>query len=184
MRAAAERRKVVETGRSVLRWRMTTKGIEHFPQPEDWSEEALRQIGYRRVAISIFDHWLTRDEWLRSPFVSLERARANGLASTFCEQSLRYRNFYHNILSDGAFRLTGSKLRPQVAWHAGWDRRLKKAVTAMVEDRSWGSEFYAPASHVRFISADDRTDTVLLEDGADEQAIRKLAASQGLHLIG
>ena len=163
---------------------MTTRGIEHFPRPNDWTEDSLKQLGYRRHSISIFDHWLTEDEWPLNPFVSLERARANGLEAAFHEQNHRFRAFYYNIFDGGVFRLTGSRLRPQVTWHARWDRRLKKAVTAMVEDQTWGAEFYAPASHIRISSADVRTDTMLLERDADEEAIRNLATSHGLNLIG
>jgi hypothetical protein len=61
---------------------------------------------------------------------------------------------------------------------------LKKAVTSMVEDQTWGAEFYAPAWHIRISSADARTDTMFLERDADEAAIRSLATNHGLHLIG
>ena len=158
-------------------------GIEHFPEPEGWTEEDLRKFGYSRFAVSVFDHWLTREEWDSNPFVSLERARSHGVESTFLEQNRRFRAFYRNIFGGGVFRVTGSRLRQQVVWHARWDRRLKKAVTAMVEDRIWGAEFYAPASHIRISSADSRTDTMLLERSADEDAIRKLVMSHGLYLI-
>lgn len=162
---------------------MTMRGIEHFPQPEDWTEAEMRQLGYRRYSISVFDHWLTEDEWRVNPFVSVERARASGLEAAFRGQNRRFRALYRHIFDEGVFRLTGSRLRPQVAWHACWDRRLKKAVTAMVEDRTWGAEFYAPAWHIRISSADARTDTLLLERDADEAAIRNLTLSHDLHLI-
>jgi hypothetical protein len=32
---------------------MATIGIEHFPQPEDWTEADLAALGYRRFAISV-----------------------------------------------------------------------------------------------------------------------------------
>ncbi|MBM7405705.1 MULTISPECIES: hypothetical protein [Sphingomonas] len=163
---------------------MTIRGIEHFPQPEDWTEFSLQQLGYRRYSVSIFDHWLTENEWSLHPFVSLERARANGFEQAFHEQNRRFRAFYRSIFDGGVFRLTGSRSRPQVTWHARWDRRLKKAVTAMVEDRTWGAEFYAPVSHIRISSGDARTDTVFLERNADEVAIRNLVMSHGLNLIG
>lgn len=162
---------------------MTITGIEHFPRLEDWTEEVLQNLGYRRFSVSIFDHWLTEEEWDSNPFVSLERARANGFEPAFHEQNRRFRAFYRSIFGQGVFRVTGSKLRPQVAWHACWDRRLKKAVAAMVEDRTWGAEFYAPGLHIRILSADARTDIMLLERNADEDAIRNLVTSQGLHLI-
>ena len=163
---------------------MTIRGIEHFPQPEDWTEVSLKKLGYRQYSVSIFDHWLTQDEWSLHPLVSLKRARENGLELAFHEQSRRFRAFYRSIFDGGVFRLTGPKLTPQVAWHARWDRRLKKAVTAMVEDKTWGAEFYAPRSYIRISSADARTDTVLLERNADEDAIRNLVTSHGLNLLG
>jgi hypothetical protein len=163
---------------------MTIRGIEHFPPPEDWTEVSLKRLGYRRCSVSIFDHWLTQDEWSLHPFVSLQRARANGLEHAFREQNRRFGAFYRNIFEIGVFRLTGSHSRQQVAWHPRWDRRLKKAVTSMVEDQTWGAEFYAPAWHIRISSADARTDTMFLERDADEAAIRSLATNHGLHLIG
>lgn len=162
---------------------MTLRGIEHFPDLDEWTEEDIQNNGYRRYSISIFDHWLSREEYCSNPYVSLERARANGLESIFHEQNKRFRSFYHRIFDTGVFRFTGSRLRPQVAWHSCWDRRLKKAVTAMVEDRAWSNEFYAPAWRIRISAADVRTDVVLLEGDADEAAIRRLAASHELHLI-
>lgn len=162
---------------------MATKGIEHFPEPEDWTDEYLKALGYRRCSVSIFDHWLTREEWDLNPLVSLERARANGLEATYHEQNRRFRQFYRRLFDKGVYRVTGLRSKPQVVWHSGWDRRLKKAVTAVVEDKTFGNEFYAPAYRVRVSSNDARTDNMLFEDGADEGAIESLAFSHGLSLI-
>jgi hypothetical protein len=162
---------------------MATAGIEHFPQPEDWTEEDLSQLGYRRRAISIYDHWLTPDEWAVDLFVSLERACESGHEAEFQKQNRRFRDFYKSLFHDGVFRLTGSRVKPQVTWHSGWDRRLKKAVTAIVEVRSWGREFYVPTLHVRIMSADDCSDVVLLESAAEEDRIKTLAAEYRLHLF-
>lgn len=162
---------------------MTRKGIENFPQLQGWAASEIEQLGYKRFSVSIFDHWLTREEWLLNPFVSLEQARAYGLESAYHQQNRGFRDFYRSIFEAGVYRVTGTRVRPQVAWHPRWDRRLKKAVTAMVEDRTWGAEFYAPAQHIRIISAHDRTDTVLLEAGTDEEGLSKLAQCFGLHLI-
>jgi hypothetical protein len=74
-------------------------------------------------------------------------------------------------------------MKPKVTWHPGWDRRQKKAVKAIVEDRRWGSEFFVPTSRLRIISADDRTDTILLERAADEDGLRQMVAEHCLHLI-
>lgn len=162
---------------------MTIRGIEHFPQPGDWTDEGWQTLGYRHFSVSIFDHWLTREEWERNPFVSLDRAREKGFELAFHEQNRNFRDFYRSLFSLGVFRVTGSRQKLQVAWHACWDRRLKKAVNAMVEDRTFGIEFYAPQFQVRVLSADTRTDTMLLERNADENAIRDLVARHGLHLL-
>lgn len=162
---------------------MTAKGIEHFRELEDWTIECLKKAGYKRYSVSIFNHWLTREEWDSNPFVSWERACANGLASIYRAQNRQFREFYRCVFENGAFRTTGLRSKPQVVWHDGWDRRLKKAVIAMVEDRKYGSQFYAPARRVRIISDDARTDTLLLEEGADVDAIRALATSHDLNLI-
>lgn len=162
---------------------MATVGIEHFPQPEDWTEEDLASLGYRRFALSIYDHWLTPDEWEVDPFVSFQRARESGREAEFQQQRRQFIDFYKALFCDGVFRLTGSRLKPQVTWHFAWDRRLKRAVQAIVEDRFWASEFYVPTLHLRIISADDRTDIFLLENAADEGRLRKMAAEHCLHMF-
>lgn len=162
---------------------MATQGMEHFPELKEWSAEELRQLRYRRFSISIFDHWLTPDEWLENLFVSLERARIHGVERIYHEQNRRYREFYRVVFEGGVYRVTGSKLKPQVVWHQRWDRRLKKAVTAMVEDRTWGTNIYAPAHQVRVMSGDVRTATILLEASASFEALASLAECHGLCLI-
>lgn len=41
---------------------MTLRGIEHFPDLGEWTEEDIQNNGYRRFSISIFDHWLNRED--------------------------------------------------------------------------------------------------------------------------
>lgn len=162
---------------------MTTGGIEYFPQPDDWTDGLLHELGYRRYAVSVFDHWLTEEEWELNPFIAFERARAAGFEAVYREQCCQFRAFYQWLFKEGVFRLTGLRTRRQVVWHDRWDRRLKKAVTAMVSDQRWGAEFYAPAEHLRVISGDVRTDTLLLEDNADEKALENVANKFGLNFI-
>lgn len=162
---------------------MTKKGIEHFPELGDWGDQELENFGYRRVSVSIFDHWLTFDELEANPLASLKRARANGLEPVYQEQNRRFRDFYRIVFGNGVYRLTGSRSNPHVVWHSGWDRRLKKAVVAMVEDRTWGAGFYVPAHSLRISCGDFRTDTMLFEKGADGEAIRTLASHYGLNFL-
>lgn len=162
---------------------MTTRGIEHFPYPEDWADDLLGEPGYRQRAVSVFDHWLTEKEWEESPYITLERARTVGLEENFFEQCYQFQEFYRCLFEKGVFRLTGLRTKRQVTWHPHWDRRLKKAVNYIAWDLRWGSEFYAPAEHLRVISGDDRTDLLLLEEEADEQALENLANKFGLHFL-
>lgn len=162
---------------------MARRGIEHFPVPADWSESELRRLGYTRFSVSVFDHWLTREEWDQNPLVTLARAKERGYEANYFEQNRSFKRFYEMLFSDGVYRMTGSRLRPQVVWHPNWDRRLKKSVTAMVEDRTWGAEFYAPAHRLRVSSGDARTDDLLFEHSGEVQSVTALAKDCGLHLI-
>lgn len=161
---------------------MATTGSQHFPPHSQGAYNGLTN-GYRRVNVSIFNRWMTREEVTGCPMLSRHAAKAAGLEAVYSEQERRFLAFYRDLFASGALRKTRvGRGAEQIAEHAGWDRRIKRAVRSSLRDRKH-FDVYVPAAKVRALGNWDRTDVLLFEDGADTERVTSLAAKHGLTLL-
>lgn len=157
----------------------------HFPKLIDFTDVNLREKGYRRRAVSVFDHWLSAEEAEVCDIFSFGSISSVDERRRYLVGELSFLAFYKQLFSTGVIRKTivgpfGAQLGLMV--HDRWDRRLKAAVIRSLRERG-PMDVYIPKIGIRVQGGFDRTDQLLLESGADEGEIERLAVRSGLFLL-
>jgi len=158
-------------------------GCLHFPELNAFTDEAMRENGYTCRHVSVFDHFLTKDEASECGLFSYELAVANGLERIYLDQERRFLAFYKNLFAGGVIRRTQQGSRYiGIASHERWDRRLKRDVARSLRERGH-MDVYVPAMRLRIMGGWDRTDALLFRDGSPQDKVEQLAADLGLFII-
>jgi len=156
---------------------------EHFPELTDFTDEALRVSGYTRRAISVFDHWLTEEELVKSNLLTYKDAAASGSKHVYLDQERRFLAFYRDLFAGGGIRKTQVRGRDVgYATYIDWDRKLKRSVVLSLRERR-RIDAYIPSIKLRILGGFDRTDQLLFESDVAVGLVEGLAISHGLFVI-
>lgn len=152
-----------------------------FPILEELSTEEFAKYGYVPRCVSIFDHWLTREEVENCGYMSFKEAMKSGLKELYLEQETRFLGFYRNLLSSGGVYRTDWRAN-LLAFHSAWDDGLAAIIRANLrEERLF--ELYSDRFSLRIIGGYDRTDLLLFKSLGQIPAVMNLSTRHGLFLL-
>lgn len=143
------------------------KDMLDCPNPEVLlGEDAdLSLLGFRKVFVSVFDHWLSREEYER--LFPLSEGQQSAYAKV-------RRKFYAGLEGD-KYRYSGSyELLPELAYQDELGR---------LEDGSKLMNFYVPRYKMFVEGGYEHTDVIYYQDASLMQDVLEGARECGLHVL-
>jgi hypothetical protein len=143
-----------------------------------FDDNSLDQAGYAKVALSLFDHWLTEAEFADCRRLSFDMAVQSGLRAEYMKEEERFLDFYRTAFAAGVYCAAG----PAMTWFPAWNDDLRGVVVASL--REWRlMDVYCPSLRLRAMGGYDRTDLLLLERFAPRDNILRLIEDSGLFAL-
>ncbi len=143
-----------------------------------FDDDSLSLAGYARVALSLFDHWLTEAEFVDCRRLSFDMAVESGMRAEYLKEEALFLDFYRKAFASGVYCATG----PSMTWFPGWTDDLQAVVVASV--REWRlMDVYCPSMRLRVMGGYDRTDLLLLERFAPRDEILGMIQDSGLFAL-
>ena len=143
-----------------------------------FDDDSLRLAGYAKVALSLFDHWLTEAEFVDCQKLSFDMAVQSGPRAEYMKEEARFLDFYRTAFAAGVYCAIG----PAMTWFPTWTDDLRGVVVASL--REWRPmDVYCPSLRLRVMGGYDRTDLLLLESLAPRDDILRLIQDSGLFAL-
>lgn len=143
-----------------------------FPPLPGYSDAQLVALGYRVRRVSVFDRWLSEAEAAACETMSFGIARRADALAQYVEGERRFLDFYHGMALTGVADCHGA-LSPVAA-----ERIIRESLreAALMDIRF-------PELSIRAVGGWNRTDLLLLEPGADADALDARVRRHGLHIL-
>ncbi len=140
-----------------------------------------REWGDLPFSVSVFDHWLSEEEYIAEPVVRHHDAVKKGLMAGYLEGERRFEAFYAELGREGAYL--------EARWRQGGRRfvpassgLLKRIVRHSLREGR-GMDLVFVAAPVRVIGCWNRTDLLLPETAAIRNEVAAAAMRHGLHVL-
>jgi hypothetical protein len=150
--------------------------MTEFPAIDDFSDGALRALGYLPLRVSVFDHVLSETEAGDSPLMFYRLARDAGALDAYLAGEARFLAFYTDLALDGAAAIAdGSAVDlPPAA--------LRDTLLASLREERL-MDVWFPAPGIRALGGWDRTDLLLATSVVAVASATMAARRQGLFLL-
>lgn len=172
--------------------RQTPKGIERFFPEFVIFGMRPSDLGYFPICVSVFDHWLSPEEFSASKNLYYDAAIRNGKLDDYMVGEENIIAFYQHLAQHGAYvheetvdQTDNSRIHDSY-WETNAD---DKDLIALLRVRArekrllTACELYFPEFELRSLAGHDRTDILFLRNKDFLPAIEKIAKEHNLHLL-
>jgi hypothetical protein len=150
----------------------------NFPEIEPYQRAQIEELGYLPLHLSVFDHWLTREECEGCDLINYETALSAAKIVEYQAGEDKFIDFYRRLI--GADEVSVNEDDPVYRAHS--ETLFNAIIVPSLRERKL-MDLFVERANVRIVGGYDRTDLLLAREEAQRQALRQLARDVDLFLL-
>jgi len=151
--------------------------MNFFPEI-DFEKVNFSSLGYYSFSVSIFDHWLSENEFVECNTLCFSSAKKNGFLADYLEGENKFLSFYKYLTHSSVLSYQGNNILS----FEKYNDNLEEIIINSLREKSLMDLFFLEMD-LRVIGGYDRTDLFLLRDRSKLDGLKKIVNAHGLFVL-